>query len=382
MSILTTKQYEQSLRIYEQVKQPLLVLGGFGIGKSEIPRQVFRSLAAEQDLQFEEWSDLTIEEKRECIANPEKYYIFFDARTSQMDTTSLQGIPNMNKTEQLENIPYSWAVYFTQEKANGAIFFDEINLAAPIVQSITYSVINDRVISDRRLGDNVYVFAAGNRQKDRGHTYEMAQPLRDRFAEIELEVNVSEWIEWARANQVNPHLVSFIDWKGSWLNKVDEDVKLKPSTPRGVVRASKLMNKFDMNKSSDIPIIHQLVSSAVGESFAMEFQAYTKAYSQLNWEEIFENPESIGEMKIDLQHAVAGGLIDKFAQATQNADKVDADHLKQLLEIALHDKGLKKGLTIHVLMSMKDINRDIFSKAIQQSGLGRDIASKIGKFLV
>ena len=385
MSKITTKDYEARLPIYAKVKQPLLVMGGFGIGKSEIPRQVFRKEAADRNLEFQEWSDLSMEEKKECIANPDKYYIFFDARTSQMDTTALQGIPNMNVTAQLENIPYSWVVYFTQKDAHGAIFFDEINLAAPIIQSITYSVINDRVISDRRLGDDVYVFAAGNRQCDKGHTYDMAQPLRDRFAEVELEVNVEEWIDWARANRVNPHLITFIDWKGSWLNKVDDNVNLKPSTPRGVVRASNLIKDLDVGNTSDGPMIHALISSAVGESFAMEFQAYTKAYAQLNWDEIYRNPASVGDMKIDLQYAVAGGLIDQFVRLVQDSETdkgFDQEKFNAIAELTINKDALEPALQMHALRSIKDYNPDQFKKAIAASGHGMAIARGLGKFLV
>jgi len=379
---INSKDYATLLRVYEEAKQPIFVQGSFGIGKSAIPRQVFSEVAAERKLKFVEWSDCTNEEKLECIDKPSEFYVFFDARTSQMDTTSLQGIPNMNKTDLLENIPYSWAVYFTQKDANGVIFFDELNLAAPIVQSITYSAIHDRVISDRRLGDNVYVFAAGNRAQDKGHTYEMAQPLRDRFAEMELEVDAQVWIEWARSQRINPHLISFIDWKKGMLNKVDEDIALKPSTPRGVERASKMISNYDLGSSKDSVIIHQLVSMSVGQAFAAEFLAYTKAYSRLNWKTIFENPESVGEMTdISMQYAVAGGLIDLFTKSDKETPAKKKELFNNLMNVTLHPRGLKKGLKVHVLMSMKQADPTVFKNVIKETGRGKEIAQSIGKFI-
>ena len=209
---IKTPEYETLLVSCYNVCQPLFISGGPGIGKSAIPRQVFKQIAADEKRTFAEWSDMNLEQKMDCLKNPDKYWIFADMRTSQMDTTSLVGIPNMANTEMLENIPYSWVVYFTNPKSHGCIFFDEINLAAPIVQSITYSAIHDRVISDRRLSDNVYVFAAGNRSQDKAHTFDMPLPLRDRFAECEIDIDVDHWIKWASKKGINPHLISFINF--------------------------------------------------------------------------------------------------------------------------------------------------------------------------
>lgn len=310
MITITTKEYENRLELFYETKIPLFVQGGFGIGKSSIPRQVFKRVAEKEDVTYLEWSDLSPEKKKECIANPEDYFIFMDARVSQMDTTALQGIPNMNNVNMLENIPYSWVVYFTQPTAKGAIFFDELNLAPPVIQAITYSVINDRVVSDRKISDNVYVFAAGNRSEDKAHTFVMASPLKDRFAEFVLEHDAKEWCNWASDNGVNPHLISLINWKSELLYKVDCDSSDKPSTPRGICRASKLIENIDLHK--DWKLAHEVVSMACGQGFATFFEAYVKAYRKLDWDKLFKNPETVNELKNDELFAVAGGLYEQF----------------------------------------------------------------------
>ena len=90
------------------------------------------------------------------------------------------------------------------------IFFDEINLAPPTVAGSAYQIINDRTISDRRLADDVFCMGAGNRAEDKAHIFDMPMPLHDRFAEVEIGVNLEDWTEWA-AGKINSHLISFIN---------------------------------------------------------------------------------------------------------------------------------------------------------------------------
>jgi hypothetical protein len=351
-------------------KQPLFVRGGPGIGKSAIPRQVFTKLAKSQGKEYCEWQDLTLDQKMECIKNPDKYFVFGDFRTSQMDTTSLQGVPNMANKEILENIPYSWVVYFTQAKAHGVIFFDEINLAAPIVQSITYSAIHDRVIADRRMGDDVYVFAAGNRQQDKAHTFDMPLPLRDRFAECEMVINADDWVEWAIGNKINPHLIAFIQWRSSYLYKVDVGKDDKPSTPRGVCRASKLIAGREILSDS----VHMLVSISCGEAFATEFQAYVKIYKKIDWNHLMKNPQTIKDFSLDQVYAVSGGLAERFQK-----DPADMKQLEGLFAICEY---MRADFTLNTLRMMRDFDRTAFGNGLRKLKKGAEYAQKYGRFMI
>lgn len=380
MYTIKTPEYEIMLRNCYSVLQPLFICGGPGIGKSAIPRQVFRQVAVDEGRMFREWADLTLNEKVECVRNPEKYWIFADMRTSQMDTTSLTGIPNMANTEMLENIPYSWVVYFTNQESRGCIFFDEINLAAPIVQSITYSAIHDRVISDRRLGPKVYVFAAGNRAQDKAHTFDMPLPLRDRFAEAEVSIDDQAWLKWAAKSGINSHLTAFINWKPANLYNADTVKSEKPSTPRGVERASRLLRDmriedFEDNNSSspNQDKIHMLVSISCGESFATEFQAYCKVYRQLDWNAIIANPQSVNGMSLDKQYAVSAGIADRFTRTTD--DKLRT----RLLDVA---DVLREDFATFSYRMMMGSDREKFKALMVKLGRASTFAKKYAKFLL
>lgn len=367
---IKTPEYETLLSVCYEVRQPLFIEGGPGIGKSAIPRQIFPQIAAKEDRIYAEWSDLSLAQKNECLKTPEKYWIFADMRTSQMDTTSLVGIPNMANTEMLENIPYSWVVYFTHPGAHGCIFFDEINLAAPIVQSITYSAIHDRVISDRRIAERVYVFAAGNRSQDKAHTFDMPLPLRDRFAECEIGIDVDHWIKWASNNNINSHLISFINWKPANLYNADKAKAEKPATPRGVERASRLLNGYNIADKKS----HMLVSISCGESFATEFQAYVTVFKQLNWDTIFANPASVKNMPLDQQYAISAGVTDQF--------KRNQGDIKQLDKVLDVTDNLREDFAVFSYRMMSSSDRKAFKEIMSKLNRSKVFATKYGKFLL
>lgn len=364
----STVGYKEMLRNCYETKVPLMVYGGFGIGKSQIPRQVFEEIAKAKKREFVLWEHTSDTEKNEMIANAEKYFVFCDQRIGQMDSTDLRGIPNMMDTDKLKTIPYAWVIYFTQPEADGVVFFDEINLAPPTVAGSAYQIINDRCISDRKLGDNVFCMGAGNRAEDKAHIFDMPMPLHDRFAEVEINVNVDDWTEWA-AGTVNSHLISFINWKPNRLYHADVKKGDKPSTPRSVERASILLADGDITDNHSF----ELVAIACGEAFASEFQAYAKYYSQLNWTSIYKNPATVKKFEMDKLWAVAGGMTDQFLKGVD--DKIFASMMDVTLE-------MRPDFALVGLKMMKDGNKKKFTTQIKKCKNFQQIVKTHAKFII
>jgi len=371
-----TKTYGELLKRCYNAKSPLYVYGGPGVGKSEIPRQVFTEYAKLMKREFLEWTSLSLEQKKATIESPEKYWIFCDQRVGQMDSTDLRGIPNMVNTDMLECVPMSWVIYFTKPKAAGAIFFDELNLAAPVVAGQAYQIINDRAISDRKLADDVFVFGAGNRSIDQAHTFEMPFPLRDRFNEFEIYPTTKAWTEWA-SGKVNPHLVAFINWKESYLYKPAKDANNKGSTPRGIVRASHLIN--DESITSDT--VHMYISIAVGEAFATEFQAYCKYYQELNWKKILEDPAIVAKFSVDKLWAVIGGLAEMFQKMSFSGSELK-DHKAQFESMINVFNECPADFAVVGLRMLRDANHDKFIKQVKGLKSLNTIIERYGKFIV
>lgn len=308
MLSINAKSFEGLFNRCFEEKIPLFVSGGVGIGKSQMIYQFSKNWAEKQERKFMEWSRMSQAEKTDALDNPAHYFIFCDQRISQKDPTDLNGIFNLNKSDLLEYIPHAWCVYMTKPDAAGVIFFDEINLATPVTSGAAYQIIHDRVISDRKISDHVFICAAGNRGCDKAYTFEMPLPLQDRFNQAELVVDPELWKEWAIENGINSHFISFIAWKGDYLYRIVDKGNDKSSTPRGVARASKMVGETDIAS----PLAMTLISAAVGEAFAVEFQGYVKIYKKLNWDEIFAKPECVKSFEVDKLFAITGGLVEHF----------------------------------------------------------------------
>ena len=365
---VTTNGYAKLMRKCYNTKIPLFVAGGIGIGKSQIARQVAKEIASERGREYVEWEHTSDETKTEIIKNAKKYFVFCDQRIAQMDVTDLRGIPNFMNSESLKTIPYSWVIYFTQKDCDGVIFFDELNLATPMVAGSAYQIINDRCISDRKLGDNVFCMGAGNRAEDKANIFPMPMPLHDRFAEAEVGIDVKEWCSWAIKNNINSHFIAFINWKNSRLYNVNVKSGDKASTPRGIERANKLLGDMDITEDDAF----ELIAISCGEVFASEFQSYAKCYKDLNWENIYKNPEVIQKFEIDKIWAVAGGLSEQYKKNVQNKK------FEQMMTVV---SFMQPEFAIVSLRMLKDMNKSKFISQIKSCEGGNKILREHAKYL-
>ena len=96
---------------------------------------------------------------------------------------------------------------------SGILFLDEITSAVPSVSAAAYQLILDRRLGDYLVPDGWAVFAAGNRQGDRGVTYAMPAPLANRFSHYELTLNLDDWVAWAYANGIDERVIGFLRYR-------------------------------------------------------------------------------------------------------------------------------------------------------------------------
>jgi hypothetical protein len=215
---------------------PVMLWGPPGIGKSQIIAQVATRHAAPM----------------------------IDIRLSQMEPTDLRGIPF-----RIEN-RVEWAVPSMLPDADrhgpyGILFLDEITSAPPSVSAAAYQLILDRRLGDYEVPPGWAIFAAGNRQGDRGVTYTMPAPLANRFSHFEVETNIDDWVSWAYANNMDDRLIGFLRFKPELLfdfNPAHNPVAF-PS-PRSWEFAHRTLQKFGDNPELLLPTLQACVGPAAG----------------------------------------------------------------------------------------------------------------------
>lgn len=249
---VTSAQARNSLLTAFRVKRPLFLWGPPGIGKSELVEGIARDLNG----------------------------LMIDLRLGQMEPTDIRGIPFYNK----EVGKMDWAPPIElpdQETAKQypivVLFLDELNSAAPSVQSAAYQLILNRRIGKYVLPDNVVMVAAGNRESDKGVTYRMPTPLANRFIHQEMKVDFASWQDWAVNNRVHKDVVGYLSFAKQDLYDFDAKSASRAfATPRSWSFVSQLLDD-----RVDDETLTNLIAGTVGEGLAVKFMAHRKIASRM-----------------------------------------------------------------------------------------------------
>jgi hypothetical protein len=298
--------------MYEK-KTPMFIWGATGIGKSQTSEVAGIKIAEGKKMQFTKWNSIIELDKVELCKAPEGKFVFLDLRFADADPTDTKGLPDLVSHDYVNWKKELWVKFITTKGATGIVFFDEMNLAPPLVQSTLYNIILDRFIGQSPLSDGIMVIAAGNRLEDMANIYEMAVPLRNRFAHCELKVPSTEkWTDWAFAHNINPKLISFINFRQSYLFKFDAESKdYAFPTPRSLAMCSKMLEDV-----KDKDTISTLASMAIGEGTAIEFMAFLKSMDKLNVNEYLDNPDKCElPEEVDTRYALVSALAERYGES-------------------------------------------------------------------
>jgi hypothetical protein len=244
-----------------------------------------------------------------------------DIRLSQMEPSDLRGIP-FRVGEHVE-----WAVPAMLPDAarhgpRGVLFLDEITSAAPTVSAAAYQLILDRRLGEYRVPDGWAIFAAGNRQGDRGVTYSMPAPLANRFSHFEFEVNLDDWVAWAYGNGIDERLIAFLRFKPEMLFDFDPaHSHMAFPTPRSWEFAHRALQKF-----SDHPnLLRGGLEACVGPAAGIELHAFIDNLDHMpDLDAILRGDPVPVPKEIDLQYAVATALVGRAIRARASPGAAEA----------------------------------------------------------
>ena len=127
---------------------------------------------------------------------------FIELNLSHLDPELLDGLAG-EKDGKSVHIKPPWLEDLEakcQEEADKIhiLFLEELTNASPMMQSKAYGIALDKKVAGRwKLPENARVVAAGNELEDSLVANEMAEPLYDRFAHVNIETNKENWLEWA-----------------------------------------------------------------------------------------------------------------------------------------------------------------------------------------
>ncbi len=273
-----------------------------------------------------------------------------DIRLSQMEPSDLRGIP-FHSGSLVE-----WAVPAilpdaTRHGATGILFLDEITSAPPSVSAAAYQLILDRRLGEYEVPTGWAIFAAGNRQGDRGVTYSMPAPLANRFSHFEVEAHLDDWALWAYRNQIDERIIGFLRFRPELL--FDFDPAHNPvafPSPRSWEFAHRALQKF-----ADHPqLLQGSLQACVGPAAGVELTAFVNSLDKMpDLDAILAGDSDVPvPTEVDLQYAVAAALVGRGIRAGENGEAGTA--LGHILDYASRFPQREMGV-----MLVSDLHRAI-----------------------
>jgi len=240
-----------------------------------------------------------------------------DIRLSQMEPSDLRGIPFRH------NGTVDWAIPSLLPDAQrhgqtGILFLDEITSAPPTVSAAAYQLILDRRLGEYQVPEGWAIFAAGNRQGDRGVTYSMPAPLANRFSHFEVETHLDDWVAWAYRHNIDERIIGFLRFRPELL--FDFDPAHNPvafPSPRSWEFAHRALQKFQDHPQ----LLQGTLQACVGPAAGVELNAFVNSLDKMpDLDAILAGKPVPAPDEIDLQYAVAAALVGRAIRAHEAGD--------------------------------------------------------------
>lgn len=258
--------------------------------------------------------------KSQMVAQVAKKYSVpvIDIRLSQMEPTDLRGIP-FRVGDVVEWATPAMLPDTKRHGAEGILFLDEITSAAPTVSAAAYQLILDRRLGAYQVPQLWAIFAAGNRQGDRGVTYSMPAPLANRFSHFAVDTHLDDWVAWAYVNNIDERIIAFLRFRPELL--FDFDPAHNPvafPSPRSWEFAHRALAKF-----GDRPeLLLGAIEACVGPAGGVELKAFIDNLDNLpDIDAIVNGGTTTVPKETDLQYAVAAALVGRAIRAKGGADE-------------------------------------------------------------
>ncbi len=225
-------------------KEPILITGAPGTGKSDIVDQATREAGAELIISHPVTSDPTDFKGLGALVDGEAKFLPFDQLKDLITATR----PTV-------------------------FFLDDLGQAPPAVQAAAMQLILARRVNGHKVSDAVTFIAATNRKRDRAGVTGILEPVKSRFITIiELTTDPQDWLNWYLTTGAPIEVAAFIKFRPALLHdfKPTADLTNTPS-PRTVFAAARLL-ALDLEPD----LLYEAVAGAAGEGFAAELLGFVK----------------------------------------------------------------------------------------------------------
>ena len=303
----------------------ILVLGGPGVGKTVVMKEVAQRVAESLKLNFKEYDD--------SLAFNENDYVFVPLPLLEMEAPDLTGQMRENGDGTTVYKPPRWVE--TIGRCRGFVFIDDItNTRRDDVLSSAFKILNEKMAGFRHFRRDTIIVAAGNRTEDNSIARPLPKPIMaGKVWTLDLSAPpVKDWAAYMDSCTINGKPVPWDSRCLSYLMCFESDIVAPPddsSEMLNAVASPRSWTKLAQRLASTLAgaphdVVRQGVIGFLGPVTGEKFYAFIK-HEIPNPEKMLKNPELFTSLDHDAkylavssvaQHIIASGMSPAEAAAS------------------------------------------------------------------
>jgi hypothetical protein len=318
-------------------------------------------------------------------------------RLAERPIEQLQGviIPSLSENNNFAKFVMPENLVNLNKESWGVVFLDELDKASDSKFGAATHILENKIIGDYKLNNGWYVLAAANREEDSHLSNPVPPELRNRCANIEVEVDVDVWIDWALSNKIRKDIILFHRFNGGkWLCNYELDDSYSFPSPRSWSMLSRVCDNLKAKNEEELyEKISDEMRDFVGDRARAEFFTYRELYLKFDFMSILDGKSKIPSSRDGLssEKLISDQCIACFAMG----DLLKAEHI--ILEEGNENNNFKiqinkdrvKNLVTFIedllpeirTIYLKQISNTRIINLILDSGVGDSIVDQIVEYL-
>jgi len=352
---------ESLFKVLDKAKEKqkaVLLIGDYGIGKSQLIYSYAEQKAMELNKKLVIWHQLSEDEKKRLVESEslKDYFIVVDLKLQTIgDISKITGIPiilnNGNEHKVFWELP-SFLKVLTKKEVDGILFLDEINMALPSLQSTCFELLLQKKVGEWKLNENILIVGAGNTLESNVSANPIPKPLINRCILVHFYgFDTEDWIEWALKKGIDERVISYVKLFRE-LIKNDEEELRQSTRPRSFEILSDMIKDVD----NDLEYIETVAFGCLHQDDAIQFINFIKLMDKLDYKKYIDEPTLFDKEEAQIKYAL-------ITIISKNIENIDKD---KLVKFITHISTKDAEFSLLLLSLLKSKKSQVLDKVLEK----------------